>query len=148
MSYKTIAEEYLARAAAVQAERGKHYDKDNKQQERSMQKIVTMFNTLTGKDLNDTEGWLFMIILKMVRAQAKPGVHHDDTWLDLVSYAALAAEQSSIEFGLAGTCITGLPTGSFSLSSSSDKAPPVSAHPVPTWQIPPEVIDVGIGPSL
>ena len=102
-----MAEEYLARAAAVQAERGKQYDKDDKQQERSMQKIVTMFNTLTGKDLNDTEGWLFMVILKMVRSQAKPGTHHVDTWLDLVSYAALAAEQSSLDFGLAGPCIIG-----------------------------------------
>lgn len=141
MSYKTIAEEYLARAAAVQAERGKQYDKDNKQQERSMQKIVTMFNTLTGKDLNDTEGWLFMIILKMVRAQAKPGVHHDDTWLDLVSYSALAAEQSEREFNPRKEAVDTVPF----------KAP--SASPVPVRQtaklVPQsEVIDVGIGPSL
>ena len=84
--------EYLQEAVAVQEERGKVYEGGD--QERSMAKIVAAFNAATGKQLTEREGWLFMVMLKAVRAMAREE-HHEDSWLDLVSYAALAAECSS-----------------------------------------------------
>ena len=88
------ANEFLQCASAVQAERGKIYDADELQEERSMAKAVAAFNAVAGRRLTETEGWLFMVILKATRAMAKPG-HHEDSWLDLVSYASLAAESSA-----------------------------------------------------
>lgn len=85
--------EYLNEAAAIQQERGKVYE--GADQERSMAKIVTAFNAATGLQLTEREGWMFMIVLKAVRAMAK-AEHHEDSWQDLVSYSALAAECSAL----------------------------------------------------
>jgi hypothetical protein len=83
----TTAPEILAEAAQIMAERGQGYDKN---QERSMAKIVAVFNALTGLDLTEAEGWTFMVILKMVRANQTPG--YRDSLLDGVAYMALLAE--------------------------------------------------------
>jgi hypothetical protein len=83
----TTAPEILAEAAQIMAGRGQGYDKN---QERSMAKIVAVFNALTGLDLTEAEGWTFMVILKMVRANQTPG--HRDSLLDGVAYMALLAE--------------------------------------------------------
>ena len=76
-------------------ERGKTYDKDDKQEERSMGKTVTAFNALTSQSLTEEQGWLFMAVLKMARAQQ--GEYKDDNYLDGTAYFALAGEAASIE---------------------------------------------------
>lgn len=82
------AENILLDAAAIQRERGKQYDAAGGR-ERSMGRIVAIFNTLYGTNLTEYQGWKFMEILKMVRGAQKP---HEDSEVDCVSYAALAAE--------------------------------------------------------
>jgi len=86
------AKEFLEDAVAVMVERGKTYD--NPQGERSMEKTVTAFNAITGKQLNEADGWLLMLLLKQVRQHQKNGFHLDSAQ-DSVAYAALLAEAES-----------------------------------------------------
>lgn len=84
---------FLEKAAETQKERGKVYDGAEK--ERSMSKIVSVFNTITGRNLKTSEGWLFMIALKLVRGSNV--TYHEDSELDGVAYFSLHAEEKSIE---------------------------------------------------
>jgi hypothetical protein len=88
------ATEYLEQARLIQEERAKEYDTPGG--ERSMAAVVTAFNVLYDKSLTETEGWGFMILLKMRRGHSAPG-HHEDSSADQVSYSALQAESSSRE---------------------------------------------------
>lgn len=82
------APEFCRRAAELMAERGATYDCE---QERSMFKTVEAFNTITGRNLTEAEGWLFMQILKDVRQWQSPKYHRDSAE-DGVAYSALKAE--------------------------------------------------------
>jgi hypothetical protein len=84
------AEQLLNDAARLLAERGKEYDKD-RQQERSMGQIVRAFNVISGQNLTELEGWLFMQTLKLVRLHNSPTFHKDSA-MDAIAYTALAAE--------------------------------------------------------
>lgn len=85
------APELLGRAAALLTERGKDYDKP--EGERSMSKTVDAFNVITGLGMTESQGWLFMMCLKQVRAFS--GLHpHEDSLHDLIAYAALMAEEA------------------------------------------------------
>jgi hypothetical protein len=88
------AEQFLSQAADLLIERGKQYDKPDG--ERSMGSTVKAFNAITNKTLSESEGWLFMSILKRVRQFQGP--YHKDSAEDSVSYAALEAE--ALERGL------------------------------------------------
>jgi hypothetical protein len=79
----------LAKAASIMAERGKQYDKP--EGERSMGRAVAAFNTITGQDLSEAEGWLLLQVLKDVRQWQRPG-YHADSAEDCIAYAALKAE--------------------------------------------------------
>ncbi len=83
---------FLRRAMAVQEARGRQYDKGDR--ERSMARVVEVFNTIYGTALTEYQGWKFMEILKLVRGAN--GVH-EDSELDCISYAALAAESRMAE---------------------------------------------------
>lgn len=63
------------------------------ERERSMEKTVQMFNALTGANIAITDGWLFMVCLKMVRS--RQGAFHLDDYVDGASYFALAGECAS-----------------------------------------------------
>ena len=89
MSNPNTAEFFLERSKNLLAERGKQYD--NPEGERSMGKTVKVFNTITGKDLSESEGWLLMQILKDVR-QWSNEKYHADSAEDCVTYSALKAE--------------------------------------------------------
>lgn len=78
----------LNQAGAIQAERAREYEQAGG--ERSTAKIVAAFNAITGRDLRESEGWLFLQLLKMVRSEA--GGIHSDSVLDSVSYASLYGE--------------------------------------------------------
>lgn len=58
--------------------------------ERSMVRAVNAFNTLTGASLTETQGWLFMAVLKLARATA--GRLNTDDLLDAAAYVALTLE--------------------------------------------------------
>lgn len=88
------AVEYLDMAKAIQEARAKEYDTPGG--ERSMAAIVTAFNVLFDKSLTETEGWAFMLILKLRRRHSAKK-HHPDSCEDGVSYASLWAESSSRE---------------------------------------------------
>ncbi len=76
------------------AERGKQYDASGKEAERSMKKIVTAFNAITGKDLTAVEGWAFMQVLKQVRFFSNTNAPHRDSLIDNGAYALLQAEEA------------------------------------------------------
>lgn len=88
------AAEMLGRAAALLHERGQNYDKP--EGERSMGRTVAAFNAITGRDLSEAEGWLFMQQLKQVRLFTRSG-YHIDSAEDNIAYAALMAEAKASE---------------------------------------------------
>lgn len=66
-------------------------DYDAPQGERSIARTVAMFNAATGHDLDESEGWLFMMFLKIVRDRSVDG-GHQDSCTDLAAYSALYGE--------------------------------------------------------
>lgn len=58
--------------------------------ERSMGRTVAAFNAVTGRNLSEREGWLFMLVLKIARSQT--GNFHVDDFEDMAAYAALLGE--------------------------------------------------------
>jgi hypothetical protein len=85
--------EFLQAAIDVQKERGEQYDKPNG--ERSMAATVSAFNCITGYTLEESDGWMFMALLKLVRQAQNPEKYHHDSALDLVAYSSLYAEAAS-----------------------------------------------------
>jgi hypothetical protein len=89
--------EFLQAAIDVQAERGKQYDKPTG--ERSMAATVSAFNCITGSMLEESDGWMFLGLLKLVRQSQNPEQYHHDSALDFVAYASLYAESASEQCG-------------------------------------------------
>lgn len=87
----STASDLLKQAEQLLTERGKQYDTSG--QERSSAKIVAAFNTITGRELTPGEGWLFLMLLKAVRFYSNTETPHRDSLEDLISYAALHAEE-------------------------------------------------------
>ncbi len=83
------APDLLAQAKQHMEDRAATYDKP--EGERSMGKTVQAFNAITGRDLPEADGWLFMILLKLVRSEQRPEAHRDSVE-DLVAYASLFGE--------------------------------------------------------
>lgn len=81
------APDLLCDAASLIEQRGADRDLP---QERSMRRAVSAFNALTGLDLSETQGWLFMAVLKLSRALG--GRFNPDDLLDCAAYVALALE--------------------------------------------------------
>lgn len=89
--------EFLQAAIDVQAERGKQYDKPTG--ERSMAATVSAFNCITGSMLEESDGWMLLGLLKLVRQSQNPEQYHHDSALDFVAYASLYAEAASEQCG-------------------------------------------------
>ena len=85
------ATEHLVDASGLLLERGQQYDRPAG--ERSMQATTAAFEAVTGIHLTETQGWLFMALLKIVRSQT--GAYKADSYLDLVAYTALMGEAAS-----------------------------------------------------
>ena len=85
----------LTAALGHMEDRAKTYDAPGG--ERSMGKTVAAFNVITGHNLTEEDGWLFMEILKQVRSQQ--GDYRADNYEDLVAYAALRGECAARERG-------------------------------------------------
>lgn len=60
--------------------------------ERSMRAAVQAFNMLTTQSMTELQGWVFMAVLKLARAQA--GTLNPDDYLDGAAYLALALEHA------------------------------------------------------
>lgn len=86
------AVQILNEAVSIMAERGKSCDKSGGEAERSMPKIVDMFNALTGHELTPEQGWKFMCCLKLARSEQ--GEYREDNYLDGAAYMALAGEEA------------------------------------------------------
>jgi len=86
------APEALLKAAEHLSERAKSYDTENG--ERSMAKVVAVFNTFHNTNLTEPQGWHLMQILKDVRLFTKKE-YHADSAEDCLAYAALKAESMS-----------------------------------------------------
>jgi hypothetical protein len=84
------ADAMLENAASTMRQRARDYDKPSG--ERSMGKCVSAFNTITGRDLSEAEGWLLLQVLKDVRQFQNPERVHADSLIDCIAYAALKAE--------------------------------------------------------
>lgn len=74
-------------------DRGKTYDSN--EGERSIANVVECFNTITGFNLTYEQGWLFMVLLKVVRSQQ--GEFKLDSYEDGAAYFALMGEEASEE---------------------------------------------------
>ena len=87
------SKEFLQTAIDVQKERGAQYDKPSG--ERSMGATVAAFNCITGFTLEESDGWMLLGLLKLVRQSQNPEKYHHDSALDFVAYASLYAEAAS-----------------------------------------------------
>jgi hypothetical protein len=65
--------------------------RDQPQGERSMARTVAAFNALTGHQVSERDGWLFMAVLKAARACTTPAGILDD-YQDGAAYFGLAGE--------------------------------------------------------
>lgn len=83
---------FLEKALGHINERAATYDQP--EGERSMGATVEAFNAITGRDLQESEGWLLLQILKDVRLFTREKFHQDSAE-DCISYAALKAEAKS-----------------------------------------------------
>lgn len=83
----------LEAAAGHMVNRAATYDSPDG--ERSMEKTIATFNALTGNTLTVPQGWHFMGILKMVRAES--GAYCADCYEDGAAYFALAGEAAAAE---------------------------------------------------
>lgn len=91
-SLNKSASDYLEEGAKLLKERGKQYDKSG--EERSMEKIVRIFNLQTGQNLSVVEGWYFMQVLKDVRFFQNTEKPHEDSLIDGINYRALMTEEA------------------------------------------------------
>lgn len=86
---RTTAQGLLSKARDHMLDRAAAYDKP--EGERSMRRTVEAFNAITGRDLEESEGWLLLQVLKDVRDRQRREPH-GDSLEDCVAYAALKAE--------------------------------------------------------
>lgn len=88
---KPTAPDILKAAATHMEDRAKLYDKP--EGERSMPPTVAAFNAVTGHNLTEEQGWLFMELLKCVRAEHNG--YRSDNYEDGAAYVALKGEAAA-----------------------------------------------------
>lgn len=81
--------------AAADAISNRADQRDCQNGERSMGRAAATFNALTGHALSERDGWVFMAILKLSRAQE--GRHIIDDYMDGAAYITLAGESIDAE---------------------------------------------------
>lgn len=86
------ASDILKAAAGHMDDRAATYDKP--EGERSMRATVEAFEAITGVQMTEEQGWLFMVVLKAVRSQQ--GQFKQDNYEDGAAYFALAAESAVV----------------------------------------------------
>lgn len=93
------ADQLLLNAQQHMVDRSQTYDSEADGGERSIGRTVELFNVLTGDGRMHCEerGWLFMLLLKLVRSQQ--GAVSRDSYEDGAAYFALAGEAALQERG-------------------------------------------------
>ena len=87
------AHEFLEKGVGHMKDRASQRDAEDG--ERSMKRCVEAFNALEGTTLTETQGWKFMVMLKMARSVS--GDFTVDDYEDMAAYAGLAGESASME---------------------------------------------------
>ncbi|AUR81715.1 hypothetical protein NVP1089O_66 [Vibrio phage 1.089.O._10N.261.51.F9] len=87
------AHEFLEKGVGHMKDRASQRDAEDG--ERSMKRCVEAFNALEGTALTETQGWKFMVMLKMARSVS--GDFTVDDYEDMAAYAGLAGESASME---------------------------------------------------
>ncbi|AUR98397.1 hypothetical protein NVP1250O_59 [Vibrio phage 1.250.O._10N.261.55.E11] len=87
------AHAFLEKGAGHMKDRASQRDAEDG--ERSMKRCVEAFNALEGTALTETQGWKFMVMLKMSRSVS--GDFTADDYEDMAAYAGLAGESASME---------------------------------------------------
>ena len=87
------AHEFLEKGVGHMKDRASQ--RDSEDGERSMKRCVEAFNALEGTNLTETQGWKFMVMLKMARSVS--GDFTADDYEDMAAYAGLAGESASME---------------------------------------------------
>ena len=87
------AHEFLEKGGGHMKDRASQRDAEDG--ERSMKRCVEAFNALEGTTLTETQGWKFMVMLKMARSVS--GDFTADDYEDMAAYAGLAGESASME---------------------------------------------------
>tara|TARA_R100000935_G_scaffold54339_1_gene83059 strand:- start:1057 stop:1350 length:294 start_codon:yes stop_codon:yes gene_type:complete len=92
---EVIAKDVLAAAQQHMIDRESMYDTPGG--ERSIPATVAAFKAITGDGQIDSDerGWLFMVLLKLVRCQQ--GNFKLDNYEDAAAYCALMAESAAVE---------------------------------------------------
>ena len=91
----TTAPQLLRKAEEIMNARAREYDKP--EGERSVGAVVVALNAILGREaLSESEGWLFMTLLKQVRLFSAKS-YHADSGLDGIAYQALLAEAKAKE---------------------------------------------------
>lgn len=88
---QTDAPAILRAAAGHIGDRAVTYDKPAG--ERSVPAVVEAFAAITGVRMTPEQGWLFLVLLKVVRSQQ--GAYKGDNYEDLAAYAALMGEAAA-----------------------------------------------------
>lgn len=86
---KLKAEDFLRQAVDTLVDRASQRDSPETG-ERSMEATVKAFNAIYGTDLTESQGWCFMVLLKLVRGSK--GAFRADDYIDASSYCALLGE--------------------------------------------------------
>ncbi len=87
------APDILRDAADIMEQRSAERDQEK---ERAMAKTVAMFNAaFPATPITETQGWAFMIFLKMARASQ--GSFRLDDYSDMAAYAALMGEHRATQ---------------------------------------------------
>ena len=89
----TPAVQLLQRAVEINIEH--QSDRDTEGNERAMRRTVAAFNALTGKDLTERDGNIFMTLVKMGRDQQRVELNlpvNADDFVDGCNYLAFAGE--------------------------------------------------------
>lgn len=84
----SAAPDLLRAAGQTLEQRGTDYDQP--QGERSMAACVRIYNAVTGQQMTERQGWMFMVALKLARSMK--GAPKADTYIDMAAYAALLGE--------------------------------------------------------
>lgn len=90
------SKDYLNECIEVQNQRGEQYDSKGTG-ERSFAAAASAFNAMTGQNLKGSDVCLLLTCVKAVRQYSDTTRVHEDSLLDLVSYASLWAEELNKE---------------------------------------------------
>jgi hypothetical protein len=83
-------QEILRNATDAVEQRGEDYDSD--EGERSMAHTVRIYEAVTGIKLSERQGWLFIMAVKLARAQQSP--RKLDHYVDVAGFSSLLGECS------------------------------------------------------